>query len=78
MKAIGYTRVSTEEQAAEGLSIDAQAERIRAYCKASDLKLVELLSDEGISAAKPLASRPAGSKSVASVGAGVGSQVWSS
>ncbi len=62
MKAIGYTRVSTEEQAQEGLSLDAQAERIRAYCKAQGLKLGELLTDEGVSAAKPLATRPAGSK----------------
>jgi DNA invertase Pin-like site-specific DNA recombinase len=51
MKAIGYTRVSTEEQAAEGLSLGAQAERIRAYCKAAGLQLRELLADEGVSAA---------------------------
>lgn len=34
MKAIGYTRVSNEEQAQEELNLSAQAERIRAYCKA--------------------------------------------
>lgn len=34
MKAIGYTCVSTEEQATEGLSLEAQRERIQAYCKA--------------------------------------------
>lgn len=70
MKALGYTRVSTEEQAHEGLSLEAQAERIRAYCKAQGLKLVELLSDEGISAGKPLAARPAGSQLLATLEAG--------
>lgn len=70
MKALGYTRVSTEEQANEGLSLDAQAERIRAYCKAQGLKLVELLSDEGVSAAKPLATRPAGSRLLTALDAG--------
>ena len=70
MKAIGYTRVSTEEQANEGLSLDAQAERIRAYCKAQGLKLVELVRDEGISAAKPLAIRPGGAQLLAAVEAG--------
>lgn len=62
MKVIGYCRVSTEEQAQEGLSLEAQADRIKAYCEAHGLKLVELLTDEGVSASKPLASRPAGSK----------------
>jgi DNA invertase Pin-like site-specific DNA recombinase len=32
MKAIGYIRCSTHEQADSGLGLDAQAERIRAYC----------------------------------------------
>lgn len=70
MKALGYLRVSTEEQATEGLSLDAQAERIRAYCTASGLKLVELFRDEGISAANPLASRPAGSRLLAALDVG--------
>ena len=30
MKAIGYARVSTEEQARQGVSMDAQVERIEA------------------------------------------------
>ena len=31
MRFVGYTRVSTDEQAAKGVSLDAQAERIRDY-----------------------------------------------
>lgn len=75
MKALGYTRVSTEEQATEGLSLKAQAERIRAYCTAAGLKLVELFSDEGISAAKPLAARPAGAQLLAALDAGAAAAV---
>jgi len=32
MRAMGYVRVSTEEQALMGVSLDAQEEEIRAYC----------------------------------------------
>ena len=36
MPAFGYTRVSSEGQAAEGVSLDAQAARIAAWCAAND------------------------------------------
>ncbi len=45
MKAIGYIRVSTEEQAQEGMSLDTQEERIKSYCKAKDWELIEVVSD---------------------------------
>ncbi len=47
--AIGYARVSTDEQAREGVSLDAQRDRISAYATAKDLKLAEILTDEGAS-----------------------------
>ena len=47
--AIGYIRVSTEGQAREGVSLDAQRERIEAYAKAKGLELSEVLVDEGLS-----------------------------
>jgi DNA invertase Pin-like site-specific DNA recombinase len=47
--AIGYVRVSTQEQATEGVSLDAQRDRLRAYCKANHIRLVDILADEGIS-----------------------------
>ncbi|MBI1744426.1 recombinase family protein [Candidatus Acetothermia bacterium] len=68
-KAFGYTRVSTEEQAREGLSLPAQVERIRAYCSAQGIRLSKILSDEGVSAAKPLAKRPAGAKLLEAISA---------
>lgn len=49
-KAIGYVRVSTEEQAREGWSLNAQREKINLYCRLHELELVEIISDEGISA----------------------------
>jgi len=59
-KAIGYVRVSTEEQVTEGVSLDAQAERIRAYCQLNGLELVGIIAEEGVSAGKPLAEREGG------------------
>lgn len=49
MKAIGYIRVSTEEQANSGLSLSGQAEKIKAYCSLNDIELVEIVSDAGLS-----------------------------
>jgi DNA invertase Pin-like site-specific DNA recombinase len=50
MRAMGYVRVSSDEQVTKGVSLDAQEEKIRAYCKAKDWDLVEVIRDEGISA----------------------------
>lgn len=58
--AIGYVRVSTQEQADMGVSLAAQEARIRAYCQVHGLELVELVIEEGVSAFTPLADRPAG------------------
>ncbi|GAG72435.1 unnamed protein product [marine sediment metagenome] len=49
MKAIGYIRVSTEEQAKEGISLDNQTSKIKAYCESQDWQLVKVFSDEGSS-----------------------------
>jgi DNA invertase Pin-like site-specific DNA recombinase len=50
MKAIGYIRVSTEEQAAHGVSLDAQRAKIEAYALTKDLELVGIIEDAGKSA----------------------------
>src|SRR5262249_10375675 len=63
--AITYTRVSSEEQADSGLGLEAQRQRIAAYCEMKGLHLAETFEDPGISAGKPLAGRPAGSRLLA-------------
>jgi len=45
-----YVRVSTEEQAREGISIDAQAEKCENYCKARGWDVYKLYKDPGYSA----------------------------
>jgi DNA invertase Pin-like site-specific DNA recombinase len=50
MTAIGYVRVSTEDQAKEGVSLDNQKAKIKAYCELKDLDLAEIVEDAGISA----------------------------
>jgi site-specific DNA recombinase len=49
MRAIGYVRVSTAKQADKGVSLEAQKEKIRAYCALKDMCLTEIVSDAGIS-----------------------------
>lgn len=44
-----YTRVSTDEQARSGLSLDAQLERLRSYCLARDWEIVGEYVDPGFS-----------------------------
>ena len=50
MRMVGYCRVSTEMQADEGYSLDAQREDITQYCNLYKMELVEIVSDEGKSA----------------------------
>ena len=50
MRAIGYTRVSTIEQAIEGVSLDNQKSKIKAYAEMKDFELVDIIEDAGISA----------------------------
>jgi len=49
MKAIGYVRVSTQEQTESGLSLDSQRRKIEAFCEAKDWRLTEIVSDPGLS-----------------------------
>lgn len=47
IKALGYTRVSSAEQANEGISLQNQREKIQAYCALHEMELVELIEDAG-------------------------------
>lgn len=48
-KAIGYIRVSTEQQADEGVSLAAQKAKIAAWCEVNDYQLADVFVDAGIS-----------------------------
>jgi len=47
LKAVGYVRVSTDEQAREGQSLEVQASRVAAYCQAKGWELLRTYTDEG-------------------------------
>ncbi|MFA6448822.1 MAG: recombinase family protein [bacterium] len=49
-KAISYIRVSTDKQADHGVSLDAQAEKIKAMAIVREVELVETIIDAGESA----------------------------
>jgi len=45
-----YVRVSTEEQAKEGLSIDAQIDKCKSFCHARGWEVFKVYKDAGYSA----------------------------
>lgn len=47
MKAAIYSRVSTEDQAKEGFSLEAQLKRLRAYCRARGWEIAGEFVDDG-------------------------------
>jgi len=49
LRAAIYTRVSTEDQAREGYSLEAQLEMLSAYCEAEDLIIGKIYVDDGYS-----------------------------
>ena len=63
-RAVAYARVSSKRQAEEGVSLDAQVERLLFYAEFRGLELdaKDIYIDDGISAAIHLWSRPAGRK----------------
>jgi site-specific DNA recombinase len=50
MQVVGYSRVSTEDQARDGVSMSAQEAKLEAYCLVKDWTLVKVIRDEGYSA----------------------------
>ena len=52
-----YIRVSTEEQAKHGVSLDAQKERLTAFAKENGMLIVDYYIDEGETARKALSKR---------------------
>lgn len=50
-RAVAYVRVSTEQQAEHGVSLEAQQEKLKAYAALYELDLVDVVVDAGASAA---------------------------
>ncbi len=63
-------RVSTEEQALHGDSLQAQEEALVKYANESNMKIYKIYRDEGFSARKPVLKRPAMLELLADVEAG--------
>ena len=68
--AASYVRVSTEEQAMHGHSIEAQRDAIRKYAKDNGYLIVREYADEGVSGKKPYNKRPALSQFMQDIQAG--------
>lgn len=71
MRLIGYNRVSTDEQANTGRSLELQPEAARRWCEAMGHELVAVVDDPGVSAGKvAFADRPGGAEVVRLLEAG--------
>lgn len=53
-----FERVSTEEQAKYGFSIQSQVDALEEHCNKNNIKIVDHYCDEGVSAGKPYTKRP--------------------
>lgn len=69
-KAIGYIRVSTAEQASEGVSLEAQRAKIAAWATANDYELVAIHEDAGITGTS-MGKRPGLQAAIAATGKGM-------
>jgi len=67
---VGYVRVSTDEQATNGVSMDAQRSRLRAHAKAHGYSLVAIESDNGTSGKVPPRKRDGLQRALAMIDGG--------
>lgn len=65
--AVAYIRVSSDQQAEKGISIEAQKAAVLASAASKGLELVDVLVDAGVSAGVALAKREAGKRLVSMV-----------
>jgi putative DNA-invertase from lambdoid prophage Rac len=70
MRVFGYSRVSTSEQADEGVSLAAQQQQIIGYSMMKGWEVAEHFVERGVSGSIPLADRPEGKRLLATVGKG--------
>src|SRR5690554_3449496 len=70
MRLIAYTRVSTEDQAQQGVSLAIQPDQLARHAAAQGWQIVRIISDEGVSGAVPLGKRKGGAELIAALEAG--------
>src|SRR5215472_16451337 len=70
MRVFGYSRVSTAEQADEGVSLAAQQQQIAGYSMMKGWTIAEHFIERGVSGSLPLADRPEVNRMLATVGKG--------
>lgn len=70
-----YVRVSTEEQAIHGLSIDAQTAALTAWAQQNHCQVAGVYTDAGISARKPASKRPELQRLLGDVADGLGDMI---
>lgn len=70
MAVYGYCRVSTGRQADEGNSLEVQQNVIRGFAMTLGAEVTEFFVEGGVSGAKPVATRPEGSRLFAKLQAG--------
>lgn len=75
MKAVGYIRVSTQEQAKDGDSLAAQRAKIEAWCVVNDYELKAIYEDAGVSGTK--ADRDGLQEAIQAIGKGDALVVYS-
>ena len=75
-KAIGYVRVSTEDQVTEGVSLDAQQAKVKAWADLNSYDLAEIHIDAGISG-KRADNRPGLQRALKDIGQGDALVVYS-
>ncbi len=68
LRAVGYLRVSTDEQASEGVSLDNQEAKIRAYAESQGWNLQEIYRELGYSG--KIIDRPQLKRMIADIEAG--------
>lgn len=70
MRLIAYTRVSTDEQAQQGVSLTIQPQQLIGFAAARGHTVVRLIADEAVSGSVPLAKRKGGAELLAALAAG--------
>ena len=75
-QAIGYVRVSTEGQVNEGVSLEAQESRIRAWAVANDYEIKAVYTDAGLSGGRA-DNRPALQRAITEANKGTALVVYS-